>query len=320
MRARDAVGAGVATADHDHVLPACADRRRGRPGDVAVPSIQVLHREVHAFELAAGRREVAWHARADGEHDRVEALAELRRVRLNAEAKFNPLFGELDEAALDDMLLDLEIGHAEAEQAAACFVALEHGHGVTGSIQLLSAGEAGRSRADDRDAATATGGRGLGDDPVLLPGARHDRELDLLDRDRVSLLDLEHAGGLARRGAEAPRELREVVRAVELVDRLAEPVAIHEVVPVGNEIPERAAVMAERHAALHAARALVPELDERKRAHELAVVADALARNTLGRIRAVELLEASDLAHYAASSDSDSRVKRPWPPAETGWS
>ena len=43
--------------------------------------------------------------------------------------------------------------------------------------------------------------------------------LDLLDRDRVTLADLEHAGRLARGGAEAAGELREVVRRVELGDR-----------------------------------------------------------------------------------------------------
>ena len=106
--------------------------------------------------------------------------------------------------------------------------------------------------------------------------------------------------------------------AVQLVDCLAEPVAIHEVVPIGDEVPERTAVVAERHAALHAARSLVAELEQRKRADELPMVTDALARNALGRIGAVELLERADFAHYAASSVSDSRVKRPWPPADTG--
>ena len=84
--------------------------------------------------------------------------------------------------------------------------------------------------------------------------------------------------------------------------------------------PSGQPLMAERHAALHAARALLAQLDERQRAHELAVVADALARRALRRLRARELLEAADLAHQAAASSSDSRVKRPWPPAETGWS
>jgi hypothetical protein len=55
--------------------------------------------------------------------------------------------------------------------------------------------------------------------------------------------------------------------------------------------------VAERHAALHAARPLVTELEQGKHADELAVVADALARNALGRIRSVELLEGAYFAH-----------------------
>jgi hypothetical protein len=55
--------------------------------------------------------------------------------------------------------------------------------------------------------------------------------------------------------------------------------------------------MAERHAAFHAPCALFLQLEERQRADELAVVADALARAALGRIRATELLEAADFTH-----------------------
>ena len=84
---------------------------------------------------------------------------------------------------------------------------------------------------------------------------------------------------------------------MELLDRLFEPLAIHEVVPVRDEVPERAAAVAERHAALHAARALLLQLDERQQLHELAVVADALAGSALGRVRAVDLQEGSELAH-----------------------
>ena len=70
-------------------------------------------------------------------------------------------------------------------------------------------------------------------------------------------------------------------------------------------------MVAERDAALHAARALLLQLDERERAHELAVVADALAGRTLGRERAAVSLEAADLSHHAASV-----MKRPCPPPE----
>ena len=165
------------------------------------------------------------------------------------------------------------------------------------AVQLLPARETRRARADDGDGAARALARRLGDDPALVPCARDDRELDLLDRDRVSFLDLEHARRFARRRAETAGELREVVRTMQLRDRFAPAVAIDEVVPIRDEVPERAAVMTERHAALHAASTLLAELDERKHAHELEVVAHPLARRAVRCLPAVELLEAADLAH-----------------------
>ena len=304
----DAVGAGVAAADHDHVLAGRGERGRAGAGDRAVPVVEVLHREVHAVELAARHRQVARHARARREHDGVVALEQLGRLDVDADvdavAELDALLGELAEAPLDDGLLDLEVGDAETEKPAARLVALEHGDGVPRAVQLLRGGETRRAGADDGDAPARALARRLRDDPALLPGAVDDRELDLLDRHRIALVDLEHARRLARRGAEAAGELGEVVRPVELLDRLVEPLAIDEVVPVGDQVPERAAAVAERHAALHAARALLLQLDERQELDELAMVADALAGRALGRVRAVDLQEGAELAHHATAASS----------------
>ena len=182
---------------------------------------------------------------------------------------------------------------------------------MAGARQLLRAGEPGRARTDDRHAPAAARAGGLRDDPALVPGAVHDRDLDLLDRHGVALVDLEHARGLARRGAEAARELGEVVRPVELLDRLAPAVAVDEVVPLRDQVPERAAVVAERDTALHAARALLLQHRQLDRAHELAEVADPLARIALRLLDPLVLEEAAELAHQAASSDSV--VRNPLP-------
>ena len=186
---------------------------------------------------------------------------------------------------------------------------------MAGAVQLLRGCEARRAGADHGHGAAGARPRRPRDDPALLPRTVHDRDLDLLDRDRVPLVDLEHAGGLARGRAEAAGELGKVVRPVQLLDRLGEVVSVDEVVPVGDQVPERAAVVAERDRALHAAGALGAQLEDRQRADELLVVADPLCGIPLDGSGAVELEEAAELAHQAGASDSV--VRKPSPPLET---
>jgi hypothetical protein len=80
--------------------------------------------------------------------------------------------------------------------------------------------------------------------------------LDRLDADRI-VVDVERARFLARRGADAARELGKVVRRVQHVERGAPVLEIDEVVPVRNDVVDGAAGLAERNAAIHAARALL---------------------------------------------------------------
>ena len=92
-------------------------------------------------------------------------------------------------------------------------------------------------------------------DKALFEGVIRDGLLDQLDGDR-RLVDAEHAGRLAGRGTDASGELGEVVGGVQLANRIA-PLAVEdEVIPIGDEIGEGAAGMAERDAAIHAAGAL----------------------------------------------------------------
>ncbi len=78
MRGAQAVGAGVTAADDDDVLAGRDDRRDLEVAFLnPVRGLQVLHREVDAVELAAGRRQVAARGRTHGEHDRVVRVAQL---------------------------------------------------------------------------------------------------------------------------------------------------------------------------------------------------------------------------------------------------
>ena len=193
---------------------------------------------------------------------------------------------------------------------------------MAGAVELLRAGEPGRARSRRRrrcgPSATAGGCGTI--QPSSQPRA-DDRELDLLDRDGVALVDLEHAGGLARRGAEAAGELGEVVRAVQLVERLAEAVAVDEVVPVGDEVAERAAAVAERHAALHAARALLAAARRAAASctnSRWSPTRSAGGRSGVSARASLRKAPSSPMAYAAASVVSVSAVRKPSPPVESG--
>src|SRR5690606_37687518 len=163
------------------------------------------------------------------------------------------------QAAIDDLLLELEVGDPVAQQAADAIVSLVQRNLVARTAQLLCRGQPRRTRADDGDAAP---GRLLGRadlHPTFFERAFDDLALDLLDRDGV-VVDRQDAGALARRGAEATGELGEVVGRLEREMGLVPTIAVHEIVPIRDAIPERAALLAERNAAIHAASALRPRL------------------------------------------------------------
>ena len=65
----------------------------------------------------------------------------------------------LRDAAVDDVLLHLEIGNAVAQQAAGLGVFLEQMHVMAGARELLRAGEARGAGADDRDLLAGLGRR-----------------------------------------------------------------------------------------------------------------------------------------------------------------
>ncbi len=209
-------------------------------------------------------------------------------------------------------LLHLELGDAVAQQPADAVGALEHHDVVTGARELLRGREARRSGADDGDALARLHVGDLRRDPPFGPRAVDDLDLDLLDRDRV-LVDAEHARRLARRRAEATGELGEVVRRVQPLDRVAPVVAVHEVVPVGDEVAERAAVVAERDAAVHAAPGLPLQRVARERLVHLVPVVHAHRDGTPRRGLTRPLEEAGRLTHARPPSPCGSSPPRTGP-------
>ncbi len=262
--------------------------------------------------LPAGDGQLARHARAGGEHDRVEAGAQLLDGQralagpadVDAGAEAGALLAHLGEATVDVSLLELELGDAVAQQPAEAVVLLEHDHGVAGAGELLGGGEARRSGADDRDGATGVPGRGDRAHPALLEGAVDDRDLDVLDRHR-RLVDAQHAAGLAGGGAGAAGELGEVVGRVEALGGLLPVVAVDQVVPLRDQVAQRAALVAEGDAAVHAAPGLAG--DHREGAL-LAGLVDLAPVHQAHRDRAA----GGQLA--VAGAQESSGISHGWPP------
>ena len=220
---------------------------------------QVLHGQVDAPELPARRRQVTAQGRPTRQDDGVVLAAQLldgevavpAAADLDAGDEPGALGPHLVQPPVEHGLLHLELGDAVAQQPADPVGPLEHGDVVPGAGELLGGGQPGRPGTDDGDLLAGVLLRGNRLDQVALERLVDDLPLDLLDRDR-RLLQVQHAGALARRRAQLPGELREVVGRVQPLDRLGPVVAAGEVVPLGDQVAQRAAVVAERDAAVHA--------------------------------------------------------------------
>ena len=171
-------------------LPVASDGDGGSTDVAFVAAIllgQKLHGEVNALELAAGNLEVARMFGAAAEQDRVVVPGERFDGNVDADMRVgeerDALGAHLLDAAIDDVLLQLEVGNAVAQQAADAVVLLIDGDGVAGAAQLLRGRQSGGSAADDGDALAGVVLGRLGMNPAFVPGALDDGALDQLDRD-----------------------------------------------------------------------------------------------------------------------------------------
>ena len=296
-----AVRTGVAAAENDHVASGGADGiRHPVPGHQPVLASQVLHGEVHALQIPPGNRKVSRRQRPDREDDRVEAPCERVEIEVltdvDAGFKLDPFGAHLIETAVQPLLLHLEVGDAVAQQASRPVVPLEHGHRVTDPRELLGGGESGRSRSHHRHRVSGGGVAGRGRYPPFLPCVVDDLLLDLADGDRFAA-DVEHARFFAWRGTYAARELRKVVGGVKPLARLAPPRAGDEIVPVRNVVAQWASLVAERDAAVDAARRLLAKRPRSQVALDLPPVPDPFLRGAFRQAASRNLDECGALSH-----------------------
>jgi hypothetical protein len=162
--------------------------------------------------------------------------------------------------------------------------------------QLLGAGEPGRTRADDRDPPAGPPRRHDRRDPAFLPAAVDDRAFDRLDRNRV-VVKVQRARRLARRRADPTGEFRKIVGRMQGLERRVRVLAINQIVPARDQIVDRAAVVAERNAAIHAARGRVAQFRRRQRVDELPPAQPARRRLGITAVVALDFEKAGGLTH-----------------------
>src|ERR1700693_3450711 len=157
-------------------------------------------------------------------------------------------------------------------------------HVVPGARELLRARKPRGAGAYDRDllAGLVLGYFRL--EPAIVPGAVDDGAFDGLDGDGI-VVDVERAGGFARRRADAAREFRKIIGRVQVARGFFPIAAIHQIVEIRNLVVDRAARRARRHrtgavaignAAIHATRGLVAGVLLAQRDDKFAIVLHAL--------------------------------------------
>ena len=122
---------------------------------------------------------------------------------------------------------------------------------MTGARELLSGRQTRGTRSDDGDCLFGQPLRNVRRQATVGHGVIDDRHLNLFDG-HSGLVNAEHARGLTRCRANSTGELGKVVWGVETLDGALKIVSPDKDVPLGNEVSQRTALMAEGHATIHA--------------------------------------------------------------------
>ena len=157
-------------------------------------------------------------------------------------------------------------------------------------------GHARRARTDDGHFfARLVLGR-LWRDPAFRPSTVNDGVLDRLDADGVIVV-VQSACCFTRRGANATRELWEVIGALQHINCRFPVPLVDQVVEVRNDVVDRAAVVTKRRAAIHTTRALVFGLFVIQANHKLFVIFQTLGNWLVAFFDALKLHESGDFSH-----------------------
>ena len=261
-------------------LPAAEIAPSVRDGVALAASVllrQVLHREVHARQIAARHGQVARPAGAAGQDHGVEVAPQVAGGDVHADVHAGPEHHALGlqqlEPPIEHALLHLELGDAVAQQPADAIGLLEHGDAVARAVQLRPPRPArpGRTRPPPPSSRCARSAASGTIQPSSKARSTIASSIDLMVTGSLlmpSTHEPSHGAGHSR-----PVNSGKLLVCVQALECRAPRVAVDQVVPVRDQVAERAALMAERDAAVHAARGLPGEVVRRVAGVDVAVVA-----------------------------------------------
>ena len=153
--------------------------------------------------------------------------------------KRTPFLGHQVYSPLHDRFIKLHVRDAVHQQAAYSIRTFEDGDPVTGLVKLGGACKPRRARPDHGYFLADSDARRFGYDPPFFKAAVDDGILDCLDRDG-RLIDAQHTRSFAGGGTHAAGELGKVVGLLQPVQGFTPLSAVDEVIPLWNQIIDRA--------------------------------------------------------------------------------
>ena len=216
---------------------------------------QVIHRKVDALRIAPGNADIARLLGTAAKHDCVIAGFQLVGADgvtdVGVKDKLDALVLQNPDPAVNDPFFQLHIGDAVHQQPAGAILPLVNRDLVTALVEQVGNRKSRGTCADDcHRLAGACRGRHRVDGTTLI-AVFHDGTLVLLDGHRVAGHMTAGAGGLAQGGADPAGKLGVAVCGNQAVYRQVPLALIDQIVPLGDEVIQRAA--AEHPAQLHAA-------------------------------------------------------------------
>src|SRR6188768_1119055 len=194
MRRSETIRSGIAASNNDDVLVLRADEFL-LGNRVALAALilkrQVFHCEIDAGQVSAFDRQISGSRGTAREKDGIKFLPQL--VYRNIDSHIG-IRSELDAFGLHEVqtpvqntFFHFEFRNAVAQQAADTIRALKYGRLVTGKIQLRGCCQSRWTGTDNGNFLSGTHSGNRDFNPALLECTLDNRDLDLLDRDRIRI-------------------------------------------------------------------------------------------------------------------------------------